>query len=124
MPAAASTDYVDSYYARSLADNLKRPALEGDVEAEVCVVGGGMIRADRAWLSVAQPAFQLAAAGGGGGVPLRPSVPVASGDHDGSVMAGVRRVRRAGRDLPAAGSAAGSDGPDFRELIKARFDLF
>ena len=42
MPAAASTDYVDSYYARSLADNLKRPALEGDVEAEVCVVGGGM----------------------------------------------------------------------------------
>lgn len=42
MPAAASTDYVDSYYARSLADNLKRSALEGDVEAEVCVVGGGM----------------------------------------------------------------------------------
>jgi len=35
-------DYVDSYYARTLAEDRPRPALDGDVETEVCVIGGGM----------------------------------------------------------------------------------
>ncbi|EYD76141.1 putative oxidoreductase protein [Rubellimicrobium mesophilum DSM 19309] len=35
-------DYIDSYYRRSLRDPRPRPRLEGRVEAEVCVVGGGL----------------------------------------------------------------------------------
>ncbi len=34
-------DYVDSYYARTLASRDERPALEGRHEADVCIVGGG-----------------------------------------------------------------------------------
>jgi len=36
------TDYVDSYYARTRADDLRRPPLEGSAATEVAVVGGGM----------------------------------------------------------------------------------
>ncbi len=34
--------YVDSYYARTIAEDRPRPALDGDTETEVCVIGGGM----------------------------------------------------------------------------------
>jgi len=34
--------YIDSYYARTLADDHQRPALHGSVEADVCVIGGGL----------------------------------------------------------------------------------
>ena len=34
--------YVDSYYARTLADDRRRPALDGPSEADVCIVGGGL----------------------------------------------------------------------------------
>jgi hypothetical protein len=40
--AAVTEDYVDSYYARTLAEDRPRPALDGDMETEVCVIGGGM----------------------------------------------------------------------------------
>jgi len=36
------TDYVDSYYARTRADDLRRPPLDGSLTAEVAVIGGGM----------------------------------------------------------------------------------
>src|SRR3546814_3582405 len=36
------TDYVDSYYARTRADDLRREPLDGSVTAEVAVIGGGM----------------------------------------------------------------------------------
>ena len=36
-----STDYPDSYYAASANPHPRHPALEGEVEADVCVVGGG-----------------------------------------------------------------------------------
>src|SRR5690606_35318624 len=35
-------DYIDSYYSRTLADDHRRAPLEGEVEAEVCIIGGGM----------------------------------------------------------------------------------
>ncbi len=35
-------DYVDSYYSRTLAEDRPRPALDGPVETEICVIGGGM----------------------------------------------------------------------------------
>ncbi len=35
-------DYVDSYYSRTIAGSRPRPALDGDIETEVCVIGGGM----------------------------------------------------------------------------------
>ena len=35
-------DYIDSYYRRSLRDPRPRLPLQGRVEAEVCVVGGGL----------------------------------------------------------------------------------
>ncbi len=34
--------YVDSYYARTIAEDRPRPALDGDTETEVCVIGGRM----------------------------------------------------------------------------------
>ena len=34
--------HVDSYYSRSIVDDRPRPALDGDVETDVCVIGGGM----------------------------------------------------------------------------------
>ncbi|MCG8689962.1 MAG: FAD-binding oxidoreductase [Minwuiales bacterium] len=36
------TAYVDSYYSRTVNRDRPRPALDGDVEADVCIVGGGM----------------------------------------------------------------------------------
>jgi glycine/D-amino acid oxidase-like deaminating enzyme len=35
-------DYIDTYYRRSLRDERRRPSLQGRLEAEVCVVGGGL----------------------------------------------------------------------------------
>lgn len=40
--AAPAADYVDSYYRRTLADTATWPRLDGDIEAEVCVIGGGL----------------------------------------------------------------------------------
>ena len=37
-----SSAYVDSYYARTRADDLRRPTLDTAVEAETCIVGGGL----------------------------------------------------------------------------------
>jgi gamma-glutamylputrescine oxidase len=35
-------DYVDSYYSRSLAETAAWPRLEGDIETETLVIGGGL----------------------------------------------------------------------------------
>ena len=40
--AMMTEGYVDSYYARTIAGDRPRPALDGDTETEVCVIGGGM----------------------------------------------------------------------------------
>jgi len=40
--SAPGLDYVDSYYRRNLADHGTWPVLEGETEAEVCVIGGGL----------------------------------------------------------------------------------
>jgi len=37
-----NAEYIDSHYSRTRADDLRRPALSETVEAEVCVVGGGL----------------------------------------------------------------------------------
>jgi gamma-glutamylputrescine oxidase len=34
--------YIDSYYARTLADSRQRPSLERAIEADVCIIGGGL----------------------------------------------------------------------------------
>ena len=34
--------YIDSYYARTAKAGEIRPSLDGVIEAEVCVVGGGL----------------------------------------------------------------------------------
>ena len=34
--------YIDTYYARTLADSRQRPILESNVEADVSVIGGGL----------------------------------------------------------------------------------
>ena len=41
-PATSPATYPDSYYSRSLADDRRRPALDGDQQASVCVIGGGL----------------------------------------------------------------------------------
>ena len=35
-------DYIDNYYARTLPEDKPYPALEGTIETDVCVIGGGM----------------------------------------------------------------------------------
>ncbi len=39
---AATSDYVDSYYARTLGDSAHRPSLTEDLRTDICVIGGGM----------------------------------------------------------------------------------
>lgn len=34
--------HIDSYYARTATPVPPRPVLRGDIETEVCVVGGGL----------------------------------------------------------------------------------
>src|SRR5580704_2645203 len=34
--------YIDSYYSRTLAEPGNRPALDGTIDAEICVIGGGL----------------------------------------------------------------------------------
>ncbi len=36
------TDYTDTYYAHTLGENHSRPVLEETVQADVCVIGGGL----------------------------------------------------------------------------------
>ena len=36
------SSYIDSHYARTATPCEARLALDGDIEAEVCVVGGGL----------------------------------------------------------------------------------
>jgi gamma-glutamylputrescine oxidase len=36
------SEYVDSYYAGSLAEPGDYPALDGDIETETIIVGGGL----------------------------------------------------------------------------------
>jgi len=55
MPAA----YIDCYYARTAAPTPPRPALSGTVEAEVCVVGGGLAGLSTA-LSLAERGVSVA----------------------------------------------------------------
>ncbi|HEY6433572.1 MAG TPA: FAD-binding oxidoreductase, partial [Acetobacteraceae bacterium] len=35
-------DYVDSYYARTLSERSQYPSLDGDLEVETLVIGGGL----------------------------------------------------------------------------------
>jgi gamma-glutamylputrescine oxidase len=49
--------YVESYYAQTLSDTTERPALEGFVDAEVCIVGGGLAGLNTA-LSLAERGVQ------------------------------------------------------------------
>jgi len=37
-----SSDYVDSYYARSLADATDYPSFQDEINTEICVIGGGL----------------------------------------------------------------------------------
>lgn len=36
------TGYIDSYYTRTLNENAVRPALAGTIDAETCIIGGGL----------------------------------------------------------------------------------
>ena len=42
IPVAMNTEYIDSYYSRTRTDDVRRTPLDGTVEAETCVVGGGL----------------------------------------------------------------------------------
>lgn len=35
-------EHVDSYYSRTMTDKAARPALAGHIEADVCIIGGGL----------------------------------------------------------------------------------
>ena len=59
MPVA----HIDSYYAASANPAPERPALTGDVEADVCVVGGGIAGCATA-LFLAERGYKVVAARG------------------------------------------------------------
>src|SRR5271170_6153651 len=40
--SADMADYTDTYYARTLTEPGERAPLEGTIDAETCVVGGGL----------------------------------------------------------------------------------
>jgi gamma-glutamylputrescine oxidase len=42
MAISGTADYVDSYYARTLSEPGSRPALDGALDTETCVIGGGL----------------------------------------------------------------------------------
>lgn len=42
IPVAMNTEYIDSYYSRTRTDDVRRTPLDGTVEAETCVIGGGL----------------------------------------------------------------------------------
>ncbi len=52
-------DYVPSYYLASAKGIVARPSLEGEVEADVCVVGGGFTGLSTA-LNLAEKGYQVA----------------------------------------------------------------
>ena len=51
------TGYIDSFYARTRTGDAERPRLEGSVDAEVCIVGGGLAGLNTA-LSLAERGVQ------------------------------------------------------------------
>ncbi len=80
-PQMTANAHIDSFYAATMTDAPPRPPLDGDVEAEVCVIGGGL-----AGLTVAREL-----AGGGKAVVLVESRGVgwaASGRNGGFVSPG------------------------------------
>ncbi len=52
-------DYVPSYYLASAKGIVARPSLEGEIEADVCVVGGGFTGLSTA-LNLAEKGYQVA----------------------------------------------------------------
>lgn len=38
---SSNFNYPDSYYAASVNDAPERPPLDGDIDAEICVIGAG-----------------------------------------------------------------------------------
>ncbi|HEY6452187.1 MAG TPA: FAD-binding oxidoreductase [Steroidobacteraceae bacterium] len=58
MPDALSPDYVSSYYSGSVPLPPPHPALEGEVRADVCVLGGGIAGCSAA-LSLAERGYRV-----------------------------------------------------------------
>jgi gamma-glutamylputrescine oxidase len=58
MTAAVSTDYVDSYYAHSASPQAPTAPLAGMVNADVCVVGGGIAGCSTA-LALAERGYRV-----------------------------------------------------------------
>ena len=70
--AAASEIYGDSWYAATMVDALRRPALYSDLDVDVCVIGGGLAGlttarelARKGWSVVLLEAGRLAAKASG-----------------------------------------------------------
>ncbi len=42
LSASSPPSYIDSYYARTIAPHAAYPALKGELEADVCIIGGGL----------------------------------------------------------------------------------
>ena len=70
--AAVTAIYGDSWYAATMADAPRRPALYSDLDVDVCVIGGGLAGlttarevARRGWSVVLLEATRLAASASG-----------------------------------------------------------
>jgi gamma-glutamylputrescine oxidase len=59
MTASPPTDYVNSWYAASVVPPSATPALEGDMRADVCVIGAGIAGCSAA-LSLAERGYRVA----------------------------------------------------------------
>ncbi len=114
-----SADHIDSHYVRTADPGPPRPFLQGDIEAEVCIVGGGLAGLSTA-LGLAErgrSAVLLEARRVGWG---------ASGRNAGFVSPGFaadsrKLVRRLGRDHARSLYQLSRDALD---LIRARIDRY
>src|SRR5665213_791936 len=58
MPSASTTDYVNSYYLASAPLLPACPPLQGELSADVCVLGGGIAGCSTA-LSLAERGYRV-----------------------------------------------------------------
>ena len=94
------SSHIDSWYAASTPTQPRRPALEGDVEADVCVIGGGIAGCSTA-LHLAERGYRVAlleahrvgwGASGRSGAQAIPGI--ACGQHKLQSLVGAADARR------------------------------
>jgi len=89
-PGRAVADHCPSYYAATLNDATRHPRLDGDIDAEVCVIGGGFSGVSTA-LTLAERGARVVL------IEARRIGWGASGRNGGQLIGGIERQERLAR---------------------------